>query len=105
MGIGLPPPQLQRDLMAGHFDDRDGAGWGELVAYLQPAMTRVVQAAGRLIRGPTDRGIICLVDPRFTQSRLTNFFPAHWRPHTIRAAQIEIMTKSFWEHDIPSDAV
>ena len=40
VGIGLPPPSLERDLTAEHFDRTDGDGWGQMVAYHQPGINQ-----------------------------------------------------------------
>ena len=83
VGPGLAPTSLRRDLVA-RAADAQGLD-GHAVGYRQEAMSRVVQAAGRVVRGPKDRGLVLLVDPRFTQPAYTTFFPAHWRPTAIRA--------------------
>ena len=54
----LPQVSFERELLRRYFDDQEEAGFD--YAYLQPGMTRVVQAAGRLIRSETDRGVIAL---------------------------------------------
>jgi Rad3-related DNA helicase len=41
-------------------------------------MTRVVQAAGRLIRSPEDTGVIALFDQRFLHSPYRQYLPADW---------------------------
>ena len=46
-----------------------------LYAYLIPGLTRVVQAAGRLIRSDTDRGVIVLIGRRFQDSRYARYLP------------------------------
>ena len=46
VGPGLPPRSTERDLVAERFGDD-----GFTVAYLQPALAKVVQAAGRALRG------------------------------------------------------
>ena len=91
VGPGLPPRSTERDLVA----ERHGNN-GFTVAYLQPAMAKVVQAAGRAVRGPRDRGVVVLVDPRFAESRCQAFFPAHWRPRRVRAAAIGDAVAAFW---------
>ena len=58
VGIGLPPPSLERDLTARYFDRSQGIGWGQMVAYHQPALTKVVQMAGRLLRSERDLSLI-----------------------------------------------
>ena len=55
----LPQVSFERELLRRYFDDQEEAGFD--YAYLQPGMTRVVQAAGRLIRSETDRGVIALI--------------------------------------------
>ena len=91
VGPGLPPPSRERELVAERFGDD-----GFTVAYLQPAMAKVVQAAGRALRGPADRGVVVLVDPRFTESRCQAFFPGHWRPERVRAAAVGEAVAAFW---------
>jgi DNA excision repair protein ERCC-2 len=39
-------------------------------------MTRVIQAAGRLIRSETDRGVIALLCQRFLQEPYASHLPA-----------------------------
>ena len=91
VGPGLPPRSTERDLVAERFGDD-----GFTVAYLQPALAKVVQAAGRALRGPQDRGVVVLVDPRFAESRCQAFFPAHWRPERVRAAALGAAVTAFW---------
>ena len=96
VGLGLPPPSLERDLTAEHFDRTDGDGWGQMVAYNQPALAKVVQMAGRLLRSEHDRGVICLVDDRFQQTQIQSFLPAHWQSKNIRLKQLKDALKAFW---------
>ena len=97
VGPGLPPPSTERELVAERFGDD-----GFTVAYLQPAMAKVVQAAGRAVRGPADRGVVVLVDPRFTESRCQAFFPCHWRPERVRAAAVGAAAAAFWGDKEPA---
>ncbi len=102
VSLGLPPKDLAKDLIQQHFDDVHGAGWGRHIAYLQPALSRTVQAAGRLIRGPGDRGVLCLVDPRFGSTALQNYYPEHWRVQVTATNQLSTRLKTFWSHDLPN---
>ena len=95
VGAGLPPPSLVRDGLQRHFDAKSGNG--AQVAYVQPAMTKVLQVAGRLLRSPEDRGVICLIDPRFRNAAQQRFFPAHWRPLPLPAAQAGAAVAKFWQ--------
>jgi Rad3-related DNA helicase len=100
VGLGLPPPSLQRDLTASYFDRNEGLGWGQMVAYHQPALAKVVQMAGRLLRSERDRGVICLVDERFQQPQIQSFLPAHWQTQTIGLNRLKKALQTFLEHDI-----
>ena len=66
----LPQVSFERELLRRYFDEREEAGFD--YAYLQPGMTRVVQAAGRLIRSETDRGVIALICRRFVEEPYTH---------------------------------
>ena len=91
VGPGLAPRSAEQDLIAARFGP-----CGFDVAYLQPAMTRVAQAAGRAVRGPDDRGVVVLVDPRFAERRYREYFPVHWRPRALRSTDIGAATAAFW---------
>lgn len=78
VGPALPAVGLERKLMSGWFEDRYGSGFR--YAYQVPGMARVVQAAGRVIRTPEDRGAIVLIGRRFLQREYQAFFPEDWQP-------------------------
>ncbi len=99
VGLGLPPPNLYRDLIAEHFADIGDKQLGQTVAYLQPALVKNIQAAGRLLRSPHDRGIICLVDDRFNLPNVQRFFPVHWRSESIRSSEIIPRAQAFWREE------
>jgi DNA excision repair protein ERCC-2 len=80
----LPQVSFERELLRRYFDEREEAGFD--YAYLQPGMTRVVQAAGRLIRSETDRGVIALICRRFLEEPYTRYLPRDWydeSPHEL----------------------
>jgi Rad3-related DNA helicase len=54
-------------------------------AYLIPGMQKVVQAAGRVIRTPEDRGVLYLIDDRFARSDVRRLLPPWWtiRPNRV----------------------
>ncbi|MCY4129468.1 MAG: hypothetical protein OXG15_09555 [Gammaproteobacteria bacterium] len=91
---GIPPRSVERDRIA-TLSDR-----GYEIAYRRPAMTRVVQAAGRVVRGEKDRGVVVLIDPRFTRSDFARYFPSHWQPETIKAAEIALHVSAFQQQDV-----
>jgi DNA excision repair protein ERCC-2 len=73
---GLPQFNLERELLKAYYQETYEHGFG--YAYLIPGMTRVVQAAGRLIRSDSDRGVITLVGKRFLDSRYARLLPEEW---------------------------
>lgn len=97
VGVGLPPASRQKEEMRDHFDARLGPGGGETVAYQQPAMTKVLQMAGRLLRSPEDRGVLLLIDDRFARPAFQRFYPRHWRPVSLRAAEVPRHLENFWQ--------
>jgi len=72
----LPQVSFERELLRRYFDETEQAGFE--YAYLQPGMTRVIQAAGRLIRSETDRGVIALLCQRFLQEPYAGHLPRDW---------------------------
>jgi Rad3-related DNA helicase len=77
-GPSLPPIGLERNLLTELYEQRYGEGF--LYASLVPGMTRVIQAAGRLIRRPEDRGIVVLLGRRFRWRAFQELFPDSWQP-------------------------
>ncbi len=63
VGPCLPSVGLEQKLLQDHFEERFEKGFE--YAFVVPGMTRVIQAAGRLIRSASDRGVIALLDRRF----------------------------------------
>ncbi len=72
----LPQVSFERELLRRYFDEQEQAGFN--YAYLQPGMTRVIQAAGRLIRSETDCGVIALICQRFLQMPYSDYLPKDW---------------------------
>ncbi len=76
VGPPLPSFDLEREEMRRYYQRRYGAGFD--YAYIVPAMAKAVQAAGRVIRSETDRGLIVLMDSRFTEPGYSRSMPADW---------------------------
>ena len=82
VGPSLPQANLSRRLMQQWYQDRYKQGFR--YAWLVPGMSRVIQAAGRLIRTPSDRGSVVLIGRRFLQRDYQAFFPADWSAERTR---------------------
>ena len=91
---GIPPRSIERDRIS-TLSDR-----GYEIAYRRPAMTRVVQAAGRVVRGEKDRGMVVLIDPRFTRSDFARYFPSHWQPEIVKADELLTHVRAFQQHEL-----
>lgn len=79
VGVGLPQLCLERDIIRDYFHAKNGKGFE--YSYMYPGMNKVMQAAGRLIRSETDKGVILLLDERFSRWDYQNLFPKEWFPH------------------------
>jgi len=76
--LGLTPFTLASQRMAERVERFFGDGAGYDFIYLYPAITKVIQAAGRVIRTTDDRGTLLLVDQRFAQPRIQRLLPPGW---------------------------
>ena len=79
VGPGMPSVSFERALMRNHFEERYEAGFAYAMVY--PGLQRVIQAAGRVIRGDSDRGVILLVGRRFAEGELSRCLPPEWYRH------------------------
>lgn len=76
VGPALPPPSVERSLLQQWLEDRFDEGFD--LAFIHPGMTRVVQAAGRVVRGPEERGAVVLVCQRFARRQYARWLPEDW---------------------------
>ncbi len=74
--LALPPVSPLQDAARARLDALFGPGHGD--ADLVPAMQRVVQAAGRVLRTPEDRGWLWLLDDRYRRPEVVALLPAWW---------------------------
>jgi DNA excision repair protein ERCC-2 len=98
IGPPLPNFDLEREQMREYYEHRYKAGFD--YAYIIPAMSKAVQAAGRVIRSETDRGIIVLMDNRFVQPGYSRSMPADWFESNATELVSESILKEvsdFWQ--------
>ncbi|QEM68554.1 ATP-dependent DNA helicase [Geobacter sp. FeAm09] len=76
VGPPLPTYDLEREQMRAYYQQKYAAGFD--YAYTIPAMAKAVQAAGRVIRSETDRGLVVLMDGRFLEPAFSQAMPADW---------------------------
>lgn len=74
--LGLPQVNPVNERLRARLQARFGQGYD--YAYLFPGLQKVVQAAGRVIRGPMDRGTVWLLDDRYGRAEVRRLLPAWW---------------------------
>lgn len=80
VGLPLAPPNLEINALIRHFKSEFGEENGYFYGYIAPAINKVVQSAGRLIRSEKDRGVVILMDERFSQARYATVLPPEMQP-------------------------
>ncbi len=75
VGVPYARPTPRIGALIEYYDARFN-GRGRDYAYVLPAMTRAIQAAGRPVRRLEDRGAIVFLDQRFATPYLRRFLPA-----------------------------
>jgi len=75
VGLQLSPPTLYVKNLKKYYADKFGGEKGMLYGYTYPAVSKVLQAAGRGIRSETDIGAIILMDFRFSLPRYMKCLP------------------------------
>lgn len=101
IGPCLPALTLDQQLLQGYFDERFERGFE--YAFVVPGMTRVVQAAGRLIRRESDTGVIALMDKRFLFPAYSQHLPDDWSmdgdPRQLVGEPAEVARRFFRDVD------
>jgi DNA excision repair protein ERCC-2 len=75
VGVPYARPSPRIESLINYYDRRFN-GKGKDYAYVLPAMTRAIQAAGRPVRRLDDKGAIILLDQRFATPYLKRFMPS-----------------------------
>ncbi|MES2934742.1 MAG: ATP-dependent DNA helicase [Pseudomonadota bacterium] len=75
--LGLPQTNPVNQQIMQRMQAKFGAGYD--YTYLYSGLQKVVQAAGRVIRTETDRGVVYLIDDRFAQREVQELLPRWWQ--------------------------
>ena len=76
VGIPLEKPDLLTKARISYYQQKLGQGWN--YGYIFPAMNRAIQAAGRVIRSESDRGVIIFMDKRYLWRNYLKCIPSDW---------------------------
>jgi len=84
MVIGLPlaPFNRVRKMMIEYYRHKFGPE-GEFLCYTLPAVNRSLQALGRVLRTPEDRGVLVLGEKRFLEKKVRDALPAWMQEEMI----------------------
>ena len=96
IGVGLPKVSIKQNVIKEFFDSENKDGFA--YAYAYPGMIKVCQAGGRVIRSSEDKGVILLLDRRFSSPFYRELLPGHWSSfHTVfGSSEIEMLLNDFW---------
>lgn len=107
VGPGLPNYNLERELLRGYYEKYYGSGFE--YAYTYPAMAKVIQSAGRVIRSESDRGLIVLMDKRFVETTYVDTMPDDWFDNSVNelvSGSILADIQNFWkESEQPNESI
>jgi len=94
---GIPQICLERDLIRNYYDEKDHSGFFK--SYQMPGFNRVMQAAGRVIRTHEDKGIVILMDERFSRQDYRRLFPEEWTGAKVIEDSNHLTTEleTFWQ--------
>jgi len=95
ISTGIPMVNPESEMLRELYDD--GMEGGYDAAYTYPGFRRVLQAAGRVIRTETDRGVVLLLDVRYGAEKYLNLMPAHWQLRKFTSmSKLNAALKAFW---------
>lgn len=97
VGVGMPQIGIERDIIKDHMKDSNK---GFDYAYVYPGMIKVLQAAGRCIRTDDDKGVILLLDKRYSQRIYQSLFPYEWYPNfrVRKSDDVKTLCEKFWRN-------
>lgn len=81
VGIGLPKINFESDQMLEYYNNHELNGYS--YAYLYPGMNKVMQAIGRVIRSEDDKGMVLLIDERYSLNQYRKLFKSEWKNYQI----------------------
>lgn len=76
VSTGMGSITSEQNILKEYYDEtrEDGMSY----AYVYPGFNNVLQAAGRVIRSESDRGVVVLIDERYGDGSIQRLFPKHW---------------------------
>lgn len=99
VGVGLPRIGREREIIRSYYQGISRLGYE--FAYMYPGFNKVLQAVGRVIRTKEDRGVVLLIDERFSQTSYKRLFPEEWKKirYSTNSGYLRKAIVSFWAGD------
>lgn len=96
VGVGLTRPTDESEVVREYYDNKYEAG--KEYAYTYPGFNRVLQAAGRVIRTETDRGVVVFIDERYAEPGYKELLPSQFRTAKFvgDTRSLEMVIEKFW---------
>ena len=96
VGVGLTKPTNESEVFRVYYDNKYEAG--KEYAYTYPGFNRVLQAAGRVIRTETDRGVVVFIDERYAEPGYKELLPHQFRTAKFvgDTRSLESVLDRFW---------
>jgi DNA excision repair protein ERCC-2 len=85
--LGLPQVNPVNEQIKRRMGENFGMSLAYDYTYLYPGVQKVVQAAGRVIRTLSDRGVVYLMDDRFARPEVRRLLPRWWQVRPVRVGQ------------------
>lgn len=95
VGVGLPMVCLEREIIKSYHQDHDEDAFS--YAYVYPGLNKVMQAAGRVIRTESDKGVILLMDERYGYYTYEQVIPNDWQPSYITYKGFDHAIEDTWQ--------
>jgi len=95
VSVGLPGNAMEQELIADGYRQAGMDGYD--YAYRYPGFTRVQQTVGRVIRTEQDKGVVVLVDDRFSHRIYQELYPNHWQLQQVADInETQVKLEQFW---------
>lgn len=97
VGVGLPQINFENDLIKNHYDEQEMNGYD--YAYVNPGITKIIQAAGRVIRSEKDVGVVVFIDERYMYNKYRNILNKQYKNcyYVSSTNEIERKLTTFWK--------
>ncbi len=100
VGVGLPQISFEGDCLKELYEESNGRGFE--TAYVYPGAGKCLQAAGRVIRTETDRGVVLFIDDRYRSQEYRNLLAPRYTPIPMDEKKLSKALKVFWKEDADS---